>query len=299
MKLLDGEGIKTQIGVLLLCVGLVFCACSSGSRPPVVEQQPQPEESTHSPLPKELEPEEVSPALTPQQSPSLPSPKPSQDAFYDLGITILETPSPQDTSVMDANLRREVFEIRKLEKIEEEIASLREEFNRRLTVLEGQIMGKPPQAASQAPDRTAKAAAPSPPLPAAGSRLLPEVEIAVEVSYKKALDQYYQRHYQQAIEGFQGVLSLAPQGKLAPNAQYWIGECYYGLKKYRKSLTEFQRVLAFGESYKADDAQIKIGYCYLKLGKSKEAEGAFQNLLQSYPKSEYVPQAMGLLKKLK
>lgn len=298
MKLLDGEGIKTQIGVLLLCVGLVFCACSSGSRPPVVEQQPKPEEVTPTPPEKGVEAGRDS-AAVPQPPKSLPSPKPSQDAFYDLGITILETPSPQDTSVMDANLRREVFEIRKLEKIEEEIASLREEFNRRLTVLEGQIMGKPPQAASQAPDRTAKAAAPSPPLPAAGSRLLPEVEIAVEVSYKKALDQYYQRHYQQAIEGFQGVLSLAPQGKLAPNAQYWIGECYYGLKKYRKSLTEFQRVLAFGESYKADDAQIKIGYCYLKLGKSKEAEGAFQNLLQSYPKSEYVPQAMGLLKKLK
>jgi len=298
MKLLHGKDIKTRVSVLLMCVGVVFWACSSGSRPPVIEQQPKTEQVTTAPPEKEVE-ARVDSAAVLQPLPLLPSPKPSQDALYDLGITILETPSPQDTAVMDANLRREVFEIRKLEKIEEEIASLREEFNRRLTVLEEQIMGKPPQAASQAPDTTAKIAALPLPLPAAGSRLLPEVEIAVEVSYKKALDQYYQRHYQQAIEGFQGVLSLAPRGKLAPNAQYWIGECYYGLKKYRKSLTEFQRVLAFGESYKADDAQIKIGYCYLKLGKSKEAEGAFQNLLQSYPKSEYVPQAMGLLKKLK
>ena len=42
------------------------------------------------------------------------------------------------------------------------------------------------------------------------------------------------------------------------------------------------------ETEKADDAQLKIARCYLALGEKTSALRAFQQLVDEYPKSEYV-----------
>ena len=48
-----------------------------------------------------------------------------------------------------------------------------------------------------------------------------------------------------ALAAFADIVERAPTHSLADNAQYWIGESYYGLGRYRQALAAFTRVHAF------------------------------------------------------
>ena len=110
----------------------------------------------------------------------------------------------------------------------------------------------------------------------------------VLAKYRMGLDTYRNRHYSKALTHFDRVLSMAPYGSWADNAQYWKGECYYGMGKFGQGLTEFTKVFAYRKTEKADDAQLKIARCHLALGDKTSALRAFQQLVDEYPKSEYV-----------
>ena len=68
-----------------------------------------------------------------------------------------------------------------------------------------------------APDSTA---APLGPPPATANDL-----------YDAAYRDFSRGNYDLAIEGFRELLKYYPNMNLSDNAQYWIGECYYGLNK--------------------------------------------------------------------
>ncbi len=116
--------------------------------------------------------------------------------------------------------------------------------------------------------------------------------------YKHAYDLYSQKEYKQAIPAFSKVIEENPDGDLSDNAQYWIGECYYGLQDYTRAVVEFEKVFTFKDSNKDDDAQLKLGLCYLNLGQRDKAREEFQRLVDFYTDSEYKPLAIEYLKKL-
>ena len=109
--------------------------------------------------------------------------------------------------------------------------------------------------------------------------------------YRAARESYNNRQYDRALGQFAEIVMMAPRSNLADNGQYWIGECYYGLVKFRQALTEFTKVFAYPNTEKSDDAQLKIARCYLALGEKESALLAFQKLMDEYPDSEYVEMA--------
>ncbi len=120
----------------------------------------------------------------------------------------------------------------------------------------------------------------------------------VKKLYDKAQDHYRHYRYEPALELFEKALQADPYGKLADNAQYWKGECYYGLGRYSQALTEFTKVFAYPKTEKGDDAQLKIGRCYQVQGETGRARAAYQKLLDEFPDSEYAGAARQALQKL-
>ena len=116
--------------------------------------------------------------------------------------------------------------------------------------------------------------------------------------YQGALSEYRHRKYDHALVEFDRLLATAPFSEWSDNAQYWKGECYYGIGKYRQALTEFTKVFVFQKTEKADDAQLKIARCHLAMGERDKALSAFRKLLDEYPESEYVPTARKEMKYL-
>ncbi len=82
------------------------------------------------------------------------------------------------------------------------------------------------------------------------------------------------------------MLNQHPGGRLAPNARYWLGECYYAQGRFREAAAEFQRCASdYPQSAKAPDALLTLSYSYDRLGEGPQAMAALDQLLSRYPRS--------------
>ncbi len=109
--------------------------------------------------------------------------------------------------------------------------------------------------------------------------------------YIDALADYQNAEWENSLNGFSFLIHVNKKHDLADNCQYWIGEIYYALINYEKSINEFRKVFSFSDTNKGDDAQFKIGLCYMNIGKIDEAIIEFKKLINSYPNSEYYVRA--------
>ena len=110
-------------------------------------------------------------------------------------------------------------------------------------------------------------------------------------TYQQALDQFHSHDYKAALQMFESLLASDANNSLSDNAQYWIGECHYALRQYKKAIIDFEKVFTFPNSNKDDAAQFKLGLCYIRLGDNAKAREEFQRLIDVFPNSEYVRRA--------
>lgn len=106
-------------------------------------------------------------------------------------------------------------------------------------------------------------------------------------TYNEGRRQFESYNYEGCITTMAQLLEQDPNHPLADNAQYWIGESYYGMKQYQKAILEFQKVFAFERHDKYDDSQLMIGLSYVRLGQSEMARSTFGEFLDTYTGSEY------------
>ena len=113
--------------------------------------------------------------------------------------------------------------------------------------------------------------------------------------YIESLSNFQNGIYGQSIKGFAKLVISDPQNNLADNSQYWLAECYYSQKNYKRAIIEFEKVSSFSGTNKSDDAQFKMGLCYMNIGQIEKAKKEFTNLLEFYPNSEYYKRAQDYL----
>lgn len=115
--------------------------------------------------------------------------------------------------------------------------------------------------------------------------------------YKETLALYQNGNYSEAITKFNELIAVDANNDLSDNCQYWIAECFYAQKDYKRSIMELEKVFSFAGTNKADAAQFKIGLCYLNIGDVVHSKAAFQRLVDFYPNSESASKAKQYLLK--
>ena len=91
----------------------------------------------------------------------------------------------------------------------------------------------------------------------------------------------------EAVRGFQLYLTKYPQGPLADNAAYWLGESHYVAKDFESAQNAFQSVLNdYPDSRKAPDALLKIGYCQYEVKAYRNARTTLERVVTEYPDTE-------------
>ena len=116
--------------------------------------------------------------------------------------------------------------------------------------------------------------------------------ITPETIYQTAYNDYVRGNYSLAILGLKEFLNKFPQSELSPNAQYWLGECYYSLKDYETAVKEFEQVaINYPQSNKAPGALLKLSYSLAELQQPAEAKAKLNELLIKYPNSPEADQA--------
>jgi tol-pal system protein YbgF len=119
----------------------------------------------------------------------------------------------------------------------------------------------------------------------------------VSGAYNAALAEFRKRNFQEAASQFEGILNSGTD-KLADNCHYWIGESFYGMKKYDEAIKQFETVLGYPGSGKRPYAQLMIGNSYMALGDKAAAKDAYSKLVSTYPSSSLVEKAKEKLTKL-
>ena len=105
-------------------------------------------------------------------------------------------------------------------------------------------------------------------------------------AYEAALNQFKLGNYPLAVSAFQGFLVTYPASKLAPSAQYWVGNAFFAQRDYKQAIAAQQRVLsAWPEDAKAPDALLNIASAQDALGDRRGAQKTLEGLLAKYPQS--------------
>ena len=137
----------------------------------------------------------------------------------------------------------------------------------------GQAGGAIPVTASQAPP---PAAAEAPGAPSAGTDL-----------YRQAYSDYARGNYDQALSSLEEFLRLHPADDRADDAQYLIGEVYFGQQKYPEAVGAYDRLLKdHADGERAASAHLRKGLALLEMNRTADAVIQFQHVVTAYPKSE-------------
>ena len=126
----------------------------------------------------------------------------------------------------------------------------------------------------------------------------PALESASATGYDGALETFRRRDFASAIQQFEALLSGNVRDDLADNCHYWIGESYYGMRKYKEAIEHFRMVLNNKKSEKKDDAQLMIANACWGMGDKSAAREEYNKLISSYPASDFVPKAKEKLARL-
>jgi tol-pal system protein YbgF len=105
-------------------------------------------------------------------------------------------------------------------------------------------------------------------------------------AYEDSLKKFREGDLDGARQGFTEFLAAHPTSGLAANAQYWVGECYYGKKEYERAIEAFDRVKHdYPRSEKVPAALLKTGFAYLALKDHKRATTVLRQVMDGYPRS--------------
>ena len=141
----------------------------------------------------------------------------------------------------------------------------------------------------------AAAAVDEPAAPPAATTMIPQA--GEQAAYDTAFDALREGRYAESARRFSAFLEQFPQGELADNATYWLGESYYVTQNYQIALDTFRSLLAsYPQSAKTQDAMLKVGYCLYELKQWAAAEAALNDVVARYPGSTVARLAQGRLR---
>ncbi len=153
----------------------------------------------------------------------------------------------------------------------------------------GESKPEVPSQTSQSPKVTASPSTPSP----------TPIVLTPEQEYKKAFQLFNSGKYEDSRLAFKKFLERYPESKLAGNAQFWIGECYYKEKKYQKAINAYQTVLdKYPNGNKIKDSMLKQGMAFARIGDTTAARILFSRLIKNFPDSNQAMIAKKQMEKL-
>ena len=120
-----------------------------------------------------------------------------------------------------------------------------------------------------------------------GDDLAPVKTKSVQQIYDEGIAAVKISDFEVAEQRFNDILKKAPDDKLAGNAQYWLGEVFYGQKNYQKAAVAFAKVIEkYKDGSKGPDSLLKLGMSMQNLKKNTEACQAFNSMKTEFPKAD-------------
>lgn len=117
--------------------------------------------------------------------------------------------------------------------------------------------------------------------------------------FDMAMSDYLMGNFELAVAGFKMYKDQFAESPLVDDSLYWVGECYFSLKKFEEAVEQFNDlILNYPKGDKVPAAYLKKGISLIELGKKEEALSAFRLLVSKYPLEEETKIAQQKIKEL-
>jgi tol-pal system protein YbgF len=104
--------------------------------------------------------------------------------------------------------------------------------------------------------------------------------------YDLAYGYVLRKDYALAEQGFRDFMKANPGDRLAPEAQYWLGESMFQRQRYRDAAEAFLTVSTkFESTAKAPDALLRLGQSLAALGEKEAACASLGEVKRKFPKA--------------
>jgi tol-pal system protein YbgF len=104
--------------------------------------------------------------------------------------------------------------------------------------------------------------------------------------YQSAYGDYSMGKFDIAYSGFQSFVDKYPNSEFAPQAQFYMGECFYSRKMWGQAVDEYKKVEEnYNRSNFVASARLKIALCYINIGKRSAALNIFSSIVKDFPKT--------------
>jgi tol-pal system protein YbgF len=198
-----------------------------------------------------------------------------------LGETVAEQNASQKRATQDRRLQDEALQS-SLRDIQERLSELRERVQTMPTTAPAAApvvtSAPPPTLPSTDGAQGAPMGVPTPSPAPAASTPTPPREL-----YSQAYADFARGNYDLAIQGFQEYIKNY-QTDFTDNAQYWIGECYYGKQQFQEAVAALDVLLKdYPTSDKLPDGHVKKGLALEKLGRRSDAVREYRVVIDRYP----------------
>ena len=101
--------------------------------------------------------------------------------------------------------------------------------------------------------------------------------------YRDGMELLRRGDAQGAIQKLREFLRKSPKSDLADDAQYWIGEAYYGLRDFNRAILEFNEVLLrYPKGDKIPAALLRQAFAFADLGDKVDARLVLQKLVSEH-----------------
>jgi tol-pal system protein YbgF len=126
---------------------------------------------------------------------------------------------------------------------------------------------------------SANAAIPAPAVPLSAT-----ASVDQQALYDQGFDFLKKSQYIEAIGLFEQLVAQYPDGGLADDASYWVGEANYVNRQYEAAIQSFRKVVAqYPQSDRVPEALLKVGYVQYDIGDYQNAKVTFLDVLRRYP----------------
>lgn len=137
-------------------------------------------------------------------------------------------------------------------------------------------------------------------MPAATSGAAPTPLEGEQQAYQDAFNLLRELRYDKATVAFRDFLKKYPNGRYAHIAQYWLAEASYAQGDFKQAVQEYKNLINnYPQSPKLPEAMLKIGYSQYELKNTKAAQASLEQLIKTYPSTTEAGQAQNLLKKIR
>lgn len=123
--------------------------------------------------------------------------------------------------------------------------------------------------------------------------------ISGDTLYSNAVRDYNSHHYDLARQELTDYLRNFPDGPLAANAQFYLGELSYAQRDYSAAIEAYDKVIVnYRHSPRVAPAMLEKGRAYVQLGKRTSAKSEFRELVRMFPGTDEAKAAQSALRSI-